>query len=55
MDRIYSTSASGDWPRNGSHKGQGGNVLFNDGHVAWYLKLPSALKDKNGNSGVLSP
>ena len=35
LDRIYSTSAGSAWPTNGNHKGLGGNVLFNDGRVAW--------------------
>jgi len=55
LDRIYATSAGSEWPKNGNHKVQGGNVCFNDGHVAWNLRLPSALKDKNGNLVVLSP
>jgi prepilin-type processing-associated H-X9-DG protein len=54
-DRIYSTSAGSVWPTDGNHKGQGGNVLFNDGHVAWNNRLPSALKDKDGKEVVLSP
>jgi prepilin-type processing-associated H-X9-DG protein len=54
-DRIYSTSAGSSWPSGGNHKGQGGNILFNDGHVAWNNRLPSALKDKNGRETVLSP
>jgi prepilin-type processing-associated H-X9-DG protein len=54
-DRIYTTAAGDKWPTDGNHKAQGGNILFNDGHVAWNLTLPSALKDKNGNLVVLSP
>jgi len=54
-DRIYSTSAGSVWPTGGNHKGQGGNVLFNDGHVAWENALPVALKDKDGRESVLSP
>lgn len=55
LDRIYSTSAGSLWPANGNHKGQGGNVLFNDGHVCWQNRLPSALKDESGKEIVLSP
>jgi prepilin-type N-terminal cleavage/methylation domain-containing protein/prepilin-type processing-associated H-X9-DG protein len=56
LDRIYSTSAGSAWPKRGNHKGQGGgNVLFNDGHVAWFNGLPSALKDTDGRQVVLSP
>ena len=54
-DRIYTTSAGSSWPTGGNHNGQGGNILFNDGHVAWNNKLPSALKDKDGKESVLSP
>ena len=54
-DRIYSTSAGSVWPINSNHKNQGGNVLFNDGHVTWANTLPVALKDKNGKEIVLSP
>ena len=54
-DRIYTTSLGDRWPTNGNHKAQGGNILFNDGHVAWDLTLPSALKDKGGKLVVLSP
>lgn len=55
LDRIYATSARSDWPKNGNHKDLGGNVLFNDGHVAWNNTLPSTLKDKDGKPVVLSP
>jgi prepilin-type processing-associated H-X9-DG protein len=54
-DRIYSTSKGDNWPANGNHKGQGGNVAFNDGHAQWQPNLPSALKDKYGKLVVLSP
>jgi prepilin-type processing-associated H-X9-DG protein len=55
LDRIYSPFAGRAWPTNGNHKELGGNVLFNDGHVAWQATLPSALKDTNGKKVVLSP
>jgi len=54
-DRIYTTSAGSGWPKDGNHKGLGGNVLFNDGHVSWQNTLLSVLKDKNGKPVVLSP
>jgi prepilin-type processing-associated H-X9-DG protein len=54
-DRVYATSAGSRWPQDGNHKGLGGNILFNDGHVSWLNELPSALKDKNGKQVVLSP
>jgi len=54
-DRIYTTSLGDRWPTNGNHTGQGGNVLFNDGHVAWNLTLSAALKDKDSKQVVLSP
>lgn len=55
LDRIQSTVAGSPWPKNGNHKGQGGNVLFGNGHVSWASALPSALKDGNGKEVVLSP
>jgi len=55
LDRIYRTSAGSSWSTAGNHIGQGGNILFNDGHVAWANTLPIALKDKNGKEIVLSP
>ena len=55
LDRIYVTAAGSTWPTNGNHMGEGGNVLFNDGHVEWKITLPSALKDMNGREIVLSP
>lgn len=54
-DRIYSTSAGSMWPTSGNHRGKGGNILFNDGHVAWNNALPVTLKDKDGKMSVLSP
>jgi hypothetical protein len=55
LDRIDATSAGSTWPRNGNHKGAGGNVLFNEGYTLWFNTLPSALKDKDGRQIVLSP
>jgi prepilin-type processing-associated H-X9-DG protein len=55
LDRIYVTSTGSGWPTGGNHKGVGGNILFNDGHVEWNAKLPAALKDKDGKPVVLSP
>jgi prepilin-type processing-associated H-X9-DG protein len=55
LDRIYSTSARSLWPSTSNHKEVGGNILFNDGHVAWANMLPVALKDKDGRESVLSP
>ncbi|HUJ72194.1 MAG TPA: hypothetical protein VLZ30_08105 [Verrucomicrobiae bacterium] len=55
MDRIYTTSKGNKWPSDGNHGSVGGNVGFNDGHVAWQNALPAALKDKDGKEVVLSP
>jgi prepilin-type processing-associated H-X9-DG protein len=55
MDRIYTTKKGDSWPANGNHQGAGGNVGFIDGHVAWWDRLPAALKDKDGKELVLSP
>jgi prepilin-type N-terminal cleavage/methylation domain-containing protein/prepilin-type processing-associated H-X9-DG protein len=38
-----------------NHKGVGGNVLFNDGHVAFSAKLPQTLKNQSASVGVLYP
>jgi prepilin-type N-terminal cleavage/methylation domain-containing protein len=55
LDRISATSAGSIWPKNGNHKGQGGYVLFSDGHSEFHTKLPSSLADKDGKEIVLSP
>ncbi len=31
------------WAASGNHKAAGGNVLFNDNHVAWYSKTPTNM------------
>jgi prepilin-type N-terminal cleavage/methylation domain-containing protein/prepilin-type processing-associated H-X9-DG protein len=36
---IYGKGST--WSPLAPHKAQGGNVLFDDGHVAWFSKLPS--------------
>jgi len=33
----------GKWPANSPHKGEGGNVLWNDGHVDWNRTFPTNL------------
>ena len=38
------------WAKTSNHKGAGGNVLFTDGHVAWYTKTPT-----NMSLGCLNP
>ena len=55
LDRIDATLAGIGWLRNGNHGAMGGNVLYNDGHVAWCNFLPSALTDKDGKEALLSP
>ena len=55
LDRIYSTAKGSAWPTNGNHESHGGNVGYNDGHVAWNNTLSAALKDKDGKEVVLSP
>jgi prepilin-type processing-associated H-X9-DG protein len=48
-------SSGGDSPV-APHKGAGGNVLFNDGHVAWMSSLPSTagVKDSPSNSVLVA-
>jgi len=66
LDRMGNSAAAGyytigaKWLATGSapiapHKDQGGNVLFNDGHVAWQNSLPSTCgtNDVPNNSNVL--
>ena len=38
------------WAKTSNHKGYGGNVLFNDGHVTWCTKTPT-----NMTLGCLNP
>jgi len=38
------------WATTGNHRDDGGNVLFNDGHVAWQIKTPT-----NMTLGCLNP
>ena len=38
------------WAATSNHKGAGGNVLFDDGHVAWHTKTPT-----NMTLGCLNP
>ena len=42
------------WTSNSPHKINGGNVLFNDGHVEWKVALPTT-PGTNGSSYVLNP
>lgn len=56
LDRI-STTAVGDsfgFPT-GNHKGIGGTILFNDGHVEFRIGLPVRITDTQGTAGVLYP
>jgi prepilin-type processing-associated H-X9-DG protein len=53
-DRIYTTAKGSAWPVGGNHT-NGGNIGFNDGHVAWQNTLPYALKQTDGKEVVLSP
>jgi prepilin-type N-terminal cleavage/methylation domain-containing protein/prepilin-type processing-associated H-X9-DG protein len=48
-------SGNGDSPY-APHKTAGGNVLFNDGHVAWSMSLPSTagVKDSPSNSVLVA-
>lgn len=55
LDRIYTTTVGSRWPTNSNHLGKGGNIMFNDGHVQWCDKLPTAIKDNAGREIVLSP
>lgn len=60
FDRIEANGAApGDyrrgspWTKFAPHKSQGGNVLFDDGHVVWYSQLPSRpgfFDVSNGNN-----
>ncbi len=57
LDIITQTAmgaARSSWSANAPHKINGGNVLFNDGHVEWKVQLPST-PGTNGTSYVLNP
>jgi prepilin-type processing-associated H-X9-DG protein len=66
LDRMGNSIIAGDytigahWVNSGTvpygpHKDQGGNVLFNDGHVSWQNSLPSTCgtNDVPNSSNVL--
>ena len=56
LDRISATAAnSGFGGVAGNHKGVGGNILFNDGHVEFKATIPAAITDAQGTAGVLYP
>ena len=38
-----------------NHKGVGGNILFNDGHVEFKAKLPFRITNQSGTQSCLSP
>jgi prepilin-type N-terminal cleavage/methylation domain-containing protein/prepilin-type processing-associated H-X9-DG protein len=54
MDRPGATTiaSNGVWLANSPHKGRGGNVLYNDGHVEWKTRSPAALQ---GNAVIADP
>ena len=55
LDRIYTTERGTRWPRDGNHRDAGGNVAFTDVHTEFFAELPCDLRDKDGQSIVLSP
>ena len=57
LDRLPSANnvIGSPWPSTGNHKDQGGNILFNDGHVDFKTRLPSQIKDGSNTSMVLCP
>ena len=55
-DRITATAAASGWGGvSFNHKGVGGNILFNDGHVEFKATTPSRITDSAGVTGVLYP
>jgi len=56
LDRITATAANSGWGGAAfNHKGVGGNVLFNDGHVEFKATLPFRITDQSGTVGILYP
>ena len=45
---VFSVNYS--WASTSSHKGAGGNILFNDSHVGWQAKIPT-----NATLGYIDP
>jgi prepilin-type N-terminal cleavage/methylation domain-containing protein/prepilin-type processing-associated H-X9-DG protein len=43
------------WSTLGPHKEQGGNILFNDGHVSWNNMLPSSTSWVNPTDSTVAP
>lgn len=41
------------WGSTGNHKDQGGNILFNDGHVDFKTRMPSTVKDGSNATDIL--
>ena len=55
-DRITSTAVASAWGgASFNHKGVGGNVLFNDGHVEFKATLPFRITTQAATTGVLWP
>ena len=55
LDRTDCVHSNCQWPATGNHGDAGGNVLFNDGHTSFMVRLPADLKDKDGTERFLSP
>ena len=55
LDKTDCVHSNCQWPASGNHGDAGGNILFNDGHVSFYVRLSADLKDKDGVERFLSP
>jgi prepilin-type N-terminal cleavage/methylation domain-containing protein/prepilin-type processing-associated H-X9-DG protein len=57
LDRISTrnNNVGSQWNTTGNHKDQGGNILFNDGHVDFKTRLPFQIKSGDNTSLVLNP
>jgi len=47
---IANMTVGAIWTTGSAHKGTGGNILFNEGHVSWASKVPT-----NANIGFMDP
>jgi len=47
---VWTASPNTSWSTTGNHKDSGGNVLFNDGHVSFTIRMPT-----NAPFGVVNP
>lgn len=55
LDRIFTGKRDDKWPATGNHGDSGGWVLFADGRVEFFQRLPADLSDDRGRQFFLNP